>query len=171
MICSNWCIVASLQPRIQAWVSVYEFISANIISGLRFAHEKARVWPNSITLLFGDGINYSYYFFFLCNPLSSFSGVCLGLPEEAKGHLPSNFQAYVGRTRKSFFPQSGWFTTKQYTPTTSLCWFVLHFILKPDCHFGATSLRFRLAIRKSFCFPLQANLLKKVQLVTCMKNC
>lgn len=37
-------------PLWEAWISVYEFISANIISGLRFAREKAPGgWAMSIS--------------------------------------------------------------------------------------------------------------------------
>jgi len=43
----------------QAWVSVYEFISANIISGLRFAHEKANLLKKVQLDLHKEGSSWS----------------------------------------------------------------------------------------------------------------
>lgn len=177
MICSNWCIVESLQPRIQAWVSVYEFISANIISGLRFAHEKARVWPNSITLLFGDGINYSYYyydynFYFLFLFFSyaihyRHSRVYDWVYQRKRKvtYPPISRHMWVGRTR-DFPPKLDGLLQNHTLPQPAFVDLFCISFWSQIAILGATSLRFRLAIPKSFCFPLQANLLKKVQLVT-----
>ncbi|CAL1127006.1 unnamed protein product [Cladocopium goreaui] len=43
----------------QAWVSIYEFISANIISGLRFAHEKANLLKKVQLDLHKEGSSWS----------------------------------------------------------------------------------------------------------------